>query len=61
MELMNAITKLNNLKKDVEKMDKWFNELKISTIKPVQGKNWIRLQKSIESTISEVQQESNEL
>lgn len=60
MQLLDAIKKLNKLDSDIEKLGNWFADLNVNS-KPITGKSWIIIKKSIDNAIDEIVEERNAL
>lgn len=59
MELLKAISKLNNLEKEARDIENWLSDVKSNSNneKPVYGQNWFKLEKAINNVIGEIYEE----
>jgi hypothetical protein len=60
VELLNAITKLNKLNQDIEKIEEWLLEVEHgeNKTKPVRGANWYKLKTAINGVVEDLQEEA---
>lgn len=60
MEVIKAVERLNKLKEDADKIDRWLAGLKTGD-RPVNGKSWYRLEQAISDVMHDVLDEEEEL